>query len=160
VSLPTARKAISEATAPLGVVKNTPVPTALSAWAIPFDKLGEGAKYHEHDPKEARRLLKEAGHGNGFSTSLDYATYQSQEIIDSVQMLVKFWKDVGVEVKVNEKPYAAYFATAYQGKHEGMMFGPQFPPLDPYNFLAQYLPGAPKNDIQVHDTALTDMILN
>jgi peptide/nickel transport system substrate-binding protein len=160
MSLAIDRKAISAATAPLGVVKNTPVPTALSAWAIPFDKLGEGAKYHEHDPKEAKRLLKAAGHGNGFSTSLDYATYQSQEIIDSVQMLVKFWKDVGVEVKVNEKPYAAYFATAYQGKHEGLMMGPQFPALDPYNFLAQYLPDEPKNQSHVNDPALTDMILN
>ena len=75
-------------------------------------------------------------------------------------MMVKFWKDVGVEVKVNEKPYPAYFATAYQGKYEGMMFGPQFPALDPYNFLAQYLPGEPKNQSHVNDPALTDMILN
>jgi len=160
MSLAIDRKAISAATAPLGVVKNTPVPTALSAWAIPFDKLGEGAKYHEHDPKDAKRFLKEAGHAQGFATSLDYATYQSQEIIDAVQMMVKFWKDVGVEVKVNEKPYGAYFASAYQGKYEGMMFGPQFPALDPYNFLAQYLPGEPKNQSHVNDPALTDMILN
>ncbi len=154
------RKAIADATLPLGTVKNPPVPAALIAWAIPFDQLGEGAKYHEFNPKEARRLLKEAGHGNGFATSLDYATYGSQELIDSVQMVVKFFKDVGIEVTVNEKPYAAYFATAYQGKYEGLMMGPQFPALDPYNFLAQYLPGEPKNQSHVNDGTLTDMILN
>lgn len=154
------RKAISEAVAPLGVVKNPPVPAALTAWSIPFDQLGEGAKYHEYNPKEARRLLKEAGHGNGFATTLDYTTYGSQELIDAVQMAVKFFKDVGIEVTVNEKPYAAYFASAYQGKYEGLMMGPQFPALDPYNFLAQYLPGEPKNQSHVNDPALADMILN
>ena len=154
------RKAIAEATLPLGSVKNPPVPAALTAWSVPYDQLGEGAKYDAHNPAEARRLLKEAGHGNGFATTLTYTTYQSQEYIDTVQMFVKFWKDVGVDVKVEEKPYAAYFSTAYQGKYEGIMFGPQLPALDPYNFMAQYLPGEPKNQSHVNDGVLTDLLSN
>jgi peptide/nickel transport system substrate-binding protein len=158
LSLALDRKAIAEATAPLGWVRNPPVPAALAAWALPVEQLGEGAKYYEYDPKEARRLLKEAGHGNGFSTTLTYHNYQSQELIDAVQMSVKFWKDVGVEAKVVEKPYAAYFASAYVGKYDGMMMGPQFPALDPYNFIAQYLPDEPKNQSHVKDPVLTDLI--
>jgi len=158
LSLALDRKAIAEATVPLGWVKNPPVPAALAAWALPVEQLGEGAKYYEYDPKEARRLLKEAGHGNGFSTTLTYHNYQSQELIDAVQMAVKFWKDVGVEAKVVEKPYAAYFASAYVGKYEGMMMGPQFPALDPYNFVAQYLPSEPKNQSHVNDPVLGDLI--
>ncbi len=154
------RKAILDAIYPAGGVKNPPIPAALIAWSIPYDQLGEGTKYDEYNPAEAKRLLKEAGHGNGFETTLTYATYGSQELIDSVQMAVKFFKDVGVEVKVVEKPYAAYFATAYQGKYEGLMMGPQFPALDPYNFLAQYLPDEPKNQSHVNDGPLTDLILN
>ena len=154
------RKAIAEATLPLGSVRNPPVPAALTAWSIPYAQLGEGAKYDEHNVAEARRLLKEAGHGNGLATTLTYATYQSQEYIDTVQMFVKFWKDVGVDVKVEEKPYAAYFATAYQGKYEGLMFGPQLPALDPYNFMAQYLPDEPKNQSHVNDGVLTDLLSN
>jgi peptide/nickel transport system substrate-binding protein len=136
------------------------VPAALGAWTIPFDQLGEGARYYQYDPAEARRLLKEAGHPNGFSTEVTYHNYQSQELIDWMQMNLKFWKDVGVEVKVTEKPYAAYFSTAYVGKYEGMVFGPQFPALEPWNFLAQYLPGEAKNQSHVNDGALTDMIMN
>jgi peptide/nickel transport system substrate-binding protein len=154
------RKAIADATYPLGTVRNPPVPAALAAWALPVEKLGEGAKYDEYNPKEARRLLKEAGHGNGFATTLTYTNYQSQELIDTVQMSVKFWKDVGVEVTVVEKPYAAYFASAYVGKYEGMMIGPQFPALDPYNFMAQYLPEEPKNQSHVNDPVLIDLIQN
>jgi peptide/nickel transport system substrate-binding protein len=154
------RKAMADATYPAGTVKNPPVPAALLAWSIPYDQLGEGAKYDEFNPAEAKRLLKEAGQGSGFATTLTYATYGSQELIDTVQMIVKFFKDVGVEVNVVEKPYAAYFATAYQGKYEGLMIGPQFPALEPYNFLAQYLPDEPKNQSHVKDGPLTDMILN
>ena len=136
------------------------LPAGLVALAIPYDQLGEGLKWDAYNPAEAKKLLAAAGHPNGFSTTLEYATYGSQELIDAVQMAVKFWKDVGVEVKVVEKPYAAYFATAYQGKQDGMMMGPQFPALDPWNFMAQYLPDEPKNQSHVKDPALADMILN
>ncbi|MBI2217818.1 MAG: ABC transporter substrate-binding protein [Candidatus Rokubacteria bacterium] len=160
MSMAVDRKAILVATAEGVGVMNPPVPAALSAWSIPHDQLGEGLKYDQYDPAEAKRLLKEAGLGGGFSTTLEYATYGSQELIDAVQMCVKFWKDVGVDVKVVEKPYAAFFATAYQGKQDALMMGPQFPALDPYNFLAQYLPGEPKNQSHVNDPALADMIMN
>jgi peptide/nickel transport system substrate-binding protein len=160
LSMAVDREAIKKAVFEGVGVMNPPVPAALSAWAIPFDQLGEGAKYYQYNPDEARRLLKEAGHPNGFSTEVTYTTYQSQELIDSLQMHVKFWKDVGVEVKVVEKPYAAYFSTAYVGKYEGMMFGPQFPALEPWNFLAQYLPDEPKNQSHVKDGALADLILS
>jgi peptide/nickel transport system substrate-binding protein len=152
------RKAILDATAEGVGVMNPPVPAALTAWSIPYDQLGEGLKYDQYDPDEARRLLREAGHPNGFATTLEYATYGSQELIDAVQMCVRFWKDVGVDVKVVEKPYAAYFATAFVGKQEGLMMGPQPPALDPYNFLAQYLPEEPKNQSHVNDPALAEMI--
>ena len=160
LSMAVDRQALIKATAEGVAVMNPPVPAALSGWSIPYDQLGEGARYDQYNPDEARRLLKEAGLGNGFSTTLEYATYGSQEVIDAVQMLVKFWKDVGIDVKVVEKPYAAYFATAYQGKQDALMFGPQFPALEPYNFLAQYLPGEPKNQSHVNDPALADMIMN
>lgn len=154
------RKAVLQATAEGVGVMNPPIPAALTAWAIPYDQMGDGLKWDTYNPQEAKRLLAEAGHGSGFGTTLEYATYGSQELIDAVQMAVKFWKDIGVEVKVVEKPYAAYFATSYQGKQDAMMMGPQFPALDPWNFMAQYLPDEPKNQSHVKDPALADMILN
>jgi peptide/nickel transport system substrate-binding protein len=153
------RKAVIQAVAEGVGVMNPPIPAALTAWAIPYDQMGEGLKWDAYNPGEAKRLLAAAGQGNGFSTTLEYATYGSQELIDTVQMAVKFWKDVGVEVKVVEKPYGAFFATAYQGKQDGLMMGPQYPALDPWNFMAQYLPGEPKNQSHVNDPALADMVL-
>jgi acyl-CoA synthetase (NDP forming) len=37
------------------------VPRGLAEWSLPIDQLGEGAKYYRYAPKEAKRLLAEAG---------------------------------------------------------------------------------------------------
>src|SRR5215472_11017694 len=37
----------------------------LAEWSLPIDQLGEGAKYYQYNPKEARRLLAEAGFAKG-----------------------------------------------------------------------------------------------
>ena len=46
------------------------VPRGLQEWSLPIDQLGVGAKYYQYDPKEAKRLLAEAGFPNGFKTLL------------------------------------------------------------------------------------------
>src|SRR5215470_1747250 len=59
------RRAISHAIDRQGLIEAvwvrgepTPaVPRGLAQWSLPIDQLGEGAKYYQYDPKEARRLL-------------------------------------------------------------------------------------------------------
>ena len=41
------------------------VSRGLVEWSLPIDQLGAGAKYYQYDPKEARRLLAEAGLSQG-----------------------------------------------------------------------------------------------
>ena len=53
-------------------VRGAPSPSVspgLVEWSLPIEQLGEGAKYYRYDPKEARRLLAEAGYPKGFKTS-------------------------------------------------------------------------------------------
>ena len=49
---------------------NTVVPAALRDWHVPVDQLGDGARYYQYNPAEAKRLLKDAGHPQGFKTSM------------------------------------------------------------------------------------------
>ena len=55
-------------------VRGEPTPAVArgsAEWSLPVDQLGEGAKYYRYDPKEARRLLAEAGFPKGFKTQLN-----------------------------------------------------------------------------------------
>ena len=63
------RRAISHAIDRQGLieavcVRGEPTPAVsrgLAEWSLPIDQLGAGRKYYQYDPKEARRLLAEAG---------------------------------------------------------------------------------------------------
>jgi ABC-type transport system substrate-binding protein len=46
------------------------VPRGLAEWSLPGDQLGTGAKYYQYDPKEAKRLLAEAGFPRGLKTQI------------------------------------------------------------------------------------------
>ncbi|HYB70947.1 MAG TPA: ABC transporter substrate-binding protein, partial [Candidatus Bathyarchaeia archaeon] len=97
---------------------NPPVPAALREWSVPFDKLGEGAKYYAHDPAEAKRLLAAAGYPNGFPATMCFTTYGSTVLVDSMQLVQKDLKAVGIDAKIDQKEYGAYIATCFYGKFD------------------------------------------
>lgn len=139
---------------------NPPVPAGLKEWSIPMDQLGEGAHAYAYDPAEAKRLLAAAGYPNGFPGSLCFATYGSTVLVDSAQMIMKNLKDVGIDVKLDQKEYGAYIATCFNGKFDSMTYGPQTPFVDPDNFLyAQYYPGEPKNQSHISDPIVADLLV-
>jgi peptide/nickel transport system substrate-binding protein len=139
---------------------NPAVPAAFKEWALPIDQLGEGAKYFKHDRAEARRLLAAAGYPNGFPASLCYATYGSTAIVDTVQLIAKDLKDVGIDAKIDQREYGAFIATCYFGKFDSMTYGPQTPFLDPDNFVyGMHSPGEMKNQSYVNDPVVTDLLV-
>src|SRR5262249_39030620 len=139
---------------------NGPLPAALSEWALPIAELGEGAKYYRHDPAEAKRLLAAAGHPNGFSASVCFATYGSTVLVDTIQPVLKDLKAVGIDARLDHKEYGAYQATCRVGKYDSMVFGPLSPFLEPDSFLyGQYYAGEPRNRSHVADPALDDLLV-
>jgi peptide/nickel transport system substrate-binding protein len=154
------RKGIIDAVAEGVGVLNPAVPAALKEWSIPPDKLGEGAQYFKYDPAAARKLLAEAGFPNGFQATMDFTTYGSTVLVDTCQLVLKHFKDVGIDVKLNTKEYGAYIASTFYGKYDSMAFGPQTPFLEPDNFLfGQYYPGETKNHGHINDPVLADMLV-
>jgi peptide/nickel transport system substrate-binding protein len=135
------------------------VPAALKEWSLPVAQLGEGAKYYKYDPKEAKRLLAAAGYPSGFPATMCFTTYGSTILVDSMELVVKQLKDVGIDTKVDQKEYGAYAASCLIGKFDSMTYGPQTPFLDPDNFINQYVPGEPKNQSQINDPVATDLIV-
>jgi len=160
MSLAIDRKGIVDAVMEGGGIWNGPVPAAFKEWALPVDKLGEGAKWYQYNPAEAKRMLAAAGHPNGFAANVCFTTYGSSLVVDQMQLVLKYLKDVGIEAKLDQKEYGAYASTCLVGKLESLAFGPQTPFLEPDNILfGYYNPGEPKNQSHLNDPIVTDAII-
>lgn len=160
ISLALDRQGVLDAVAEGVGVFHPPVPAGLRDWTLPVAQLGEGARYYKYDPAEAKRLLAAAGYPNGFPAQVCFTTYGSTVLIDSMQLVLKYLKDIGIEAKLDQKEYGAYIATCFNGNFPSMTFGPQTPFLDPDNFLfAQYYPGEPKNQSHINDPVLADLLV-
>jgi peptide/nickel transport system substrate-binding protein len=154
------RPAIVDATLEGVGVMNPAVAAGLKEWSIPLAQLGEGGRYLRYDPGAARKLLAESGYPRGFSATVDFTTYGSTLLVDAVQLVLKYLKDVGIDAKLNTLEYGAYIARILSGKHDSMGFGPYTPFLEPDGFLFfQYYPGEPRNVSMVNDPVVADMLV-
>jgi peptide/nickel transport system substrate-binding protein len=154
------RQGILDATAEGVGVINPAVPAALKEWSLPINQLGEGARYFKYDPAEAKRLLAAAGYPNGFPGTVCFTTYGSTVLVDSMQIVLKNLKDVGIEGKLEQKEYGAYITSCFYGKFDAMTYGPQTPFLEPDSFLyGQYHPDEPRNQSHINDPVLADLLV-
>jgi peptide/nickel transport system substrate-binding protein len=128
-------------------------------WSLSIDQLGEGARYYQYDPKEARRLLAEAGHPKGFKTQLTVSNGFGRDIIDDAQLVQRYLKDVGIEAELKIQEHGAYFATTMQGKFEGLVrtpFGIAWQP--DASLYRAYAVDSSWNIAHVNDSTLTAML--
>jgi peptide/nickel transport system substrate-binding protein len=161
------RRAISHAIDRQGLIdavwgRGEPTPAVargLVEWSLPIDQLGTGAKYYQYDPKEARRLLAEAGYPNGFKTQLTATNGLGRDLIDDVQLVQGYLKDVGIEVELKLQEFGAYMATTFAGKYEGLVRAPYGIAWEPDGVLYRaYAPDSANNLSHVNDPTLTAML--
>ena len=104
--------------------------------------------------------MAEAGYPKGFQATMDFTTYGSTVLVDISQLVLKHLKDIGIDVKVNQKEYGAYISTSFYGKFDSMCLGPQTGFQEPDNFLyGQYYPGELKNQSHINDPIVADMLV-
>jgi len=128
-------------------------------WPLPIDQLGEGARYYQYDPTEARRLLADAGVAKGWKTAIATTNGYGPDLLDAVQLVQRFLKDVGIEAELKVQEYGAYMATTFLGKYEAMAMGPLSNTWDPDTVLyGMYAPDQPRNSGHVNDPTLTAML--
>jgi peptide/nickel transport system substrate-binding protein len=77
----------------------------------------------QYRPAEAKKLLAEAGHPNGFETTLFYYEYfpQMSSQVQLVQQDLK--KNLNVNVKISKLDYTSYYGRYVEGKWDGMAWG-------------------------------------
>jgi peptide/nickel transport system substrate-binding protein len=136
-----------------------PLARGLVEWALPPDQLGEGARYYTYNPKEARRLLAEAGYPKGFKTQLWVTTGLTRDLVDDAQLVQGYLKEVGLEAELKVQEYGAYQATTGQGKFEGIAMGPFAVAWEGDSALyGPYMPDQPRNRGHINDPKLTAMV--
>ncbi len=99
-------------------------------WGIPYiyyqDKPPTAAQlgpYWQYKPAEAKKLLAEAGHPNGFETTLFYYEYfpQMSSQVQLVQQDLK--KNLNINVKITKLDYTTFYGRYAEGKWDGMAWG-------------------------------------
>jgi peptide/nickel transport system substrate-binding protein len=140
---------------------NPAVPAAFGEWSIPIDQLNpEGRKLYEFSTAEAKKLLAEAGHPNGFKVTVEAPSVVfGPDFDDVVAITVKNWKAAGIDVDLKLKEYGAFTSSTIFGKFDGMFIGLRGAWADPEAYIYRwYMPGQPLNVWGVNDPKLTDMI--
>jgi len=99
-------------------------------WGVPYiyyqDKMPTAAQlgpWWQYRPAEAKKLLTEAGHPNGFETTLFYYEYfpQMTSQVQLVQQDLK--KNLNINLKISKLDYTTFYGRYAEGKWDGMAWG-------------------------------------
>ncbi len=161
------RRAISHAIDRRAVIdavyeKGEPTPAisrGVPDWSPRIDQLGPGAQYYRYDPKEARRLLADAGFPNGLKTQLNATAGYGSDLVDAIQLVQRHLKESGIDAELKLQEYGAYIATTFLGNYEGMAMGPFSIIWEPHSTLyGMYMPEQGRNSSHVADANIMAML--
>ena len=139
----------------------------IPGWGVPYiyyqDKpptLAQLGPWVQHRPAEAKKLLTEAGHPNGFETTVFYYEYFPQ-MTSQVQLVQQDLKrNLNINVKITKMDYTTYYGRYVESKWEGMSWGFQSGHavgLDErtYHYLHSK---STKNFFRVNDPAIDELV--
>lgn len=124
-----------------------------SSQPIPSNVLGYNEKLdpYPYNPKKAKRLLKEAGYGDGLKFEL--ATFKNPRgynpsPVEAAQQVRSDLKKIGIELTINQMSWDPFLAYTTSGKHDACFLGWYSDNGDPDNFYFPLLhPGIKEEKI-------------
>jgi ABC-type transport system substrate-binding protein len=130
-------------------------------WKLEAGKLPAQARYLVgYDPAEAKRLLAEAGHARGFSTSMFHWPGYTPPWRSFYELAADNLGKIGITVELKPEEYGKYISTTYLGKFEQMAMGPvtNFTEVDDWLYGA-FFPEQPNNRSRVADAELDKLLV-
>jgi peptide/nickel transport system substrate-binding protein len=142
-----------------GTADHGPVPYAMRPWKLAARQLGEGARYLEHDPALARKLLAEAGYPAGLRIKCTNWPGYGPEYVDDLELLAGHLRRVGVELQIVNEEYRQYIRGSFLGRFDEASWGPSslFTEVDGY-LHGFFRSGQAGNRSHVADTQLDVML--
>lgn len=113
---------------------------------------------YTYDPARARELLREAGHGNGFKTTLAYNTADPLGEPVSAQLQSAF-KDVGVTLELEALPPSTYPDALFTGKRPMFFYQGGAGSPDPAYALGHFYQSKSSNNWVGYKSAKVDACL-
>ena len=153
------RKWVSQYLEGQGYEDQGPVPGPMREWKLSAQHLGEGARYLEHDPALARKLLAQAGVPGGLRVKCTSWPGYGSEYVEDLERLAVELKQIGVELQIVNEEYGQYMRGSFVGKFDEVSWGPStlFTEVDGYLYDF-FRGGQPANRSHVADTRL-DVLL-
>jgi ABC-type transport system substrate-binding protein len=117
-----------------GTENHGPVPAAMPQWKLAPRHLGEGARYLEHDPALARKLLAEAGFPGGLKVKCTSWPGYGPEYVEALELLTGDLRRVGVDLQIVNEEYGQYSRGSLLGKFDETTWNlsPIFMEVDDY----------------------------
>jgi peptide/nickel transport system substrate-binding protein len=140
----------------------------IPGWGVPYmyyqDKaptLKDLGPWWQYRPAEAKKLMTEAGHGNGFETTLFYYEYwpQMTSQVQLVQQDLK--KNLNINIKIQKLDYTTYYGRYVENKWDGMSWGFQSGHavgLDERTYMYMHSKST-KNFFRVNDPVIDELTL-
>jgi ABC-type transport system substrate-binding protein len=107
-------------------------------WTLAARQLGEGARYLEHDPALARKLLAEAGLAAGLKVKCTNWPGYGPEYVEDLERLARDLRRVGVELQIVNEEHGQYIRGSFLGRFDETSWGPSsiFTEVDGYLYSA------------------------
>lgn len=133
-----------------------PVNPSLGDWALPLE---EREALQPYNPEEAKKLLKEAGYQNGFSTTLIVTNGYGEQLVRVAQWIAEDLRNIGINAEIEVVEYATYFSERWPNVDYEMGVGYQTYFQEPDEWLRTQLhtDGA-RNWYNISDTKLDKML--
>lgn len=142
-----------------GYEDHGPVPSSMREWKLPARDLGEGARYLDHNPALARKLLAEAGFAGGLKVRCTNWPGYGPEYVEDLELLASNLRQIGVDLQIVNEEYGQYLRGSLLGRFDEATWGPSsiFTEVDGYLYTF-FRSGQPTNRSHVADTQL-DVLL-
>jgi len=154
------RKWVAQHLGGQGFENNGAVPAAMHEWKLATKDLGAAARYLEHNPSLARKLLADAGFPRGLKVKCTRWPGYGPEHAEDLDLLASDLERVGVELSIVNEEHGTHVRGSLLGKYDETTWGPPstFTEVDGYLY-GFYKTGRPGNRSHVADSRL-DVLLD
>lgn len=115
---------------------NGPIQWPQVKWALPQEQLRD---FYARDIQKARQLMEAAGMPDGFSSRMKTPRLPGVNILNDIaRIIVDSWKDINVDVQIDEVELGAYIGSTLLPGNFEMTFFPNLPYDEPDRPLAFY----------------------